>query len=337
MLMAGHRSLNLTKSSQLCLKGLRLSSVLTSLVGVISSPSRSNIRMRSKNSKVALIVKTFNAQPHLDRLLAAIARQSLEPNRFLAIDSGSTDGTPAVLAEFGAEVYTIPANRFDDALHRVLDRLIETHQFVILLDQDAIPVREEAFANLLDVFSDSSIGLVYGRQLPRDVATAIEAHSVFFSFPDESSIRSLTDRQRLGMKTIFCSNAFAAYRTATLSEVDVVLADILGSEDQTIAGRMLLEDWKLAYSTQGTVIHSRGHTIWQDCCRQFQVGVSHANNRWLLNEFARTEWQQRLCFLRSEAGYLASCAPELIPLALLRAVVNLAAYELGFASRYRLT
>src|SRR5687768_4989222 len=79
-----------------------------------------NIGMRPTKPKVALIVRTFNAQPHLERLLAAIGRQSVVPNRLLAIDLGSTDGTAARLEDFGAEVYAIPPCGFDDNLRGLL-------------------------------------------------------------------------------------------------------------------------------------------------------------------------------------------------------------------------
>ncbi|MER5333446.1 glycosyltransferase family A protein [Micromonospora sp. NPDC002717] len=54
--------------------------------------------------KVSVVVPTHDSGPHIEKLVASLLRQSLPPAEFEAVfvDDGSTDGTPARLAELAA-------------------------------------------------------------------------------------------------------------------------------------------------------------------------------------------------------------------------------------------
>ncbi|BBI49658.1 hypothetical protein HORIV_20790 [Vreelandella olivaria] len=57
----------------------------------------------------------------------------------------------------------------------------------------------------------------FGRQLPHPDASPIAAHARYFNYPDESRVVATADIPRLGIKTAFLSNSFAAYRREALS------------------------------------------------------------------------------------------------------------------------
>ena len=68
-------------------------------------------------------------------------------------------------------------------------------EILIYLTQDAVPFDADAFANLVAHFEDAEIGAAYGRQLPREKASPIEAHARHFSYPAASRVRSWESRR----------------------------------------------------------------------------------------------------------------------------------------------
>jgi len=127
---------------------------------------------------------------------------------------------------------------------------------------------------------------------------------------------------------VFSSDSFAAYRASALTAVGSFPEDCYFAEDQVVAARLLLAGWKLAYVADAQVIHSHGYSLVEDFKRNFDVGVFHATNPWLLREFGSAE-RAGLGFVASELRYLLNCAPWSIVSALLRTLVKYAGYRIG--------
>lgn len=197
-----------------------------------------------------------------------------------------------------------------------------------MLTQDAIPANADAFLKIVEPFEEISVGMAYGRQLPRPRASAIERHARLHNYPDRSEARSLADKERLGAKTAFCSNSFAAYRVSSLEAVGNFPKGVIFAEDQIVAGKMLLAGMKIAYAADAQVIHSHAYTIAEEFKRYFDIGAFHAHNQWLIEQFGQPEgegWK----FFRSEIAYLLKNDPWLLASCLPRTVAKYAAYKLG--------
>jgi rhamnosyltransferase len=280
-------------------------------------------------AKVAVIIPTLNAEKHLAAQLPALARQCLPPSAFLIVDSSSRDATREIYREFGAGVVQIDQASFNHGgTRRYAASLRPDAELVIMMTQDAIPASPDSFAKLLAAFADDEVGLAYGRQLPRPRSRAIERHARIVNYPEESATRVLADRKRLGVKTTFCSDSFAAYRRAALEQVGSFPEDALFAEDQVVAGRMLLNGWRIAYQAEATVIHSHEYSIGQDFTRYFDAGVFHSRNPWLIESFGRAEGEG-LRFVKSELRYLAKEEPQSIPSALARTLAKYLGYRIG--------
>lgn len=280
-------------------------------------------------TRTAVIVPTYWANPHLDALLSALGRQGILPSQVLAIDSSSGDDTVERFKAYGARVHTIPENEFDHGGTRAKAAgLCSDSDFLIYLTQDAYPVDGFAFENLLKPFEDPSIGLAYGRQLPRTGAGAIERHARFFNYGAQSEVRDADARQRLGIKSVFCSNSFAAYRSSALRDVGGFPHKAHFAEDQVVAGRMLLKGYRVAYVADACVQHSHNYSIAQDFKRYVDVGIFHGRNTWLLEAFGKAEGEG-FRFVRSELIYLIRHEPKALPSALVRTVAKYVGYRIG--------
>ncbi|MCH8097935.1 MAG: glycosyltransferase family 2 protein [Proteobacteria bacterium] len=283
---------------------------------------------------LALVIPTLDAGRHVDRMVTALKAQTLRPSRFLVIDSGSSDDTVARFGDAGARIHTIPPSEFDHGGTRQLAvDMLPDAEFVIFLTQDAVPAHPEAFANLVQAFEDDRVGVAYGRQLPAPGANPLATHARLFNYPDESHVRSLSDARRYGVKTVFCSNSFAAYRRAALMEAGGFRSRLILSEDSVAAAAILVAGWNLHYVADARVYHSHDYTSAQEFRRYFDIGVLHATADGLVERFGKPEGEGRR-FVVSELAYLLRKGPAFIPLALVRTVSKYVAYRLGHIERH---
>jgi rhamnosyltransferase len=280
-------------------------------------------------ARISVVIPTLNAGPYLSALLPALARQGLAPEQFLVVDSESDDATCDEFRRFGATVVGIERRTFNHGGTRqfAVDLRPEA-DIVVMMTQDAIPQGDDTIARLVNAFTDPGVGMAYGRQLPRPTARGIERHARLVNYPPRSEIRELEDRARFGVKTVFCSDSFAAYRVTALAAVGGFPLDAFFAEDQLVAGQMLMEKWQIAYCGDAEVIHSHGYTVAEEFRRYFDVGVFHGRNRWLIDTFGTPEGEG-LRFIRSELTYLALHDPMLLLSAIVRTFAKYAGYKMG--------
>jgi len=285
-------------------------------------------------SRAALCIPTLNAGPHAAALLASIQEQSLQPARFVVIDSASADGSPALFVAAGARVISIGRSEFNHGATRQM--AVEQSpgaEILLFLTHDAIPAGPEAFRTLLRCFEDPTVGAAYGRQLPREGANPVEAHARIFNYPGTSRTKSRGDAPELGLKTAFISNSFAAYRRTALAEAGGFPGDVILGEDTCVAARMLLLGWRVAYCAQAAVYHSHAYSLAGEFRRYFDTGVLHARQPWIRREFGQAGGEG-LRYVLSELRFLRRQRPGAIPAGLLRNGLKMIGYRLGMLERW---
>ncbi|HET9063181.1 MAG TPA: glycosyltransferase [Candidatus Binatia bacterium] len=277
----------------------------------------------------ALVVPTLNAGALVRDLFGAIRTQTARAVVDLLLDSTSDDQTPDLARASGAQVLNIPRADFDHGATRqlALDHIGDV-PIVVFLTQDAIPADANAFERLVAAFDDATVAAAYGRQLPRDGAGVAEAHARLFNYPSESFVKSLADAARLGIKTPFLSNSFAAYRVSALREAGGFPRRTLFGEDMYVAAKLLLAGHRIAYVADATVWHSHSYSLGAEFRRYFDVGAFHARNPWIMQKFGRAGSEGR-AYVRSELGYAAKRAPAAIPGLLLRDALKLLGMQVG--------
>ena len=277
---------------------------------------------------ISLIIPTLNAGPFIPDLVRSLDLLAFPPSRVTIIDSSSSDDTRRIFSEWGATVLSISRNDFDHGgTRRLASARCSDAEIQIFLTQDALPLPGSLSA-IIRAFDDPLVGMAYGRQLPRPTAAAIERFARIHNYPEKSVVKSYADRKALGIRTIFASNSFAAYRKKVLDEVGGIPSNSYFGEDQVVAAEMLLLGYRLAYCADARVVHSHQYTVMDDFRRYFDVGVFHSHNPRLLSEFGtvdRAGWR----YLATELSYLRRHAVWLVPEALLRSAAKLFAYRLG--------
>ena len=283
--------------------------------------------------KVNVYIPTLNGGKRFLELLQALAGQNLPVQHYVAVDSGSTDGTVEAARASGFEVMGLGGTGFDHGGTRqsAIDRYPQADIY-IFLTQDAIPADVSALTNLVRTFDDSQIGMAYGRQLPHPGATLQESHARLFNYPPQSQVRSLADAAKYGIKTISCSNSFAAYRRTAFEEGGGFPLGTIMGEDVIMAGKLLLKGWAMAYAGDASVYHSHDYSVREEFERYFDIGVFHSDNRWIFDSFGRADGEG-FRYAKSEIRYVGRRNPLLLPKVSCSFVAKWLGYKLGLAHR----
>ena len=278
---------------------------------------------------VGIVIPTYNAAGHWQALRAGLDRQGLRAGQILIVDSSSSDETRTLARQSGYQLIRIPKSEFGHGCTRqAACEYLPWAEFLLFMTQDAVLSNSNSVERLCHAMEDETVGVAYGRQIPRPEADAIERHGRLFNYPARSQVRTLDSRRQLGFKAAFCSNSFAVYRRRALDEVGGFPKNTIVSEEVTVAARMLLAGWKTVYQADAIVIHSHRLTLRKEFSRYFDIGVHHGRERWLLEVFGNAG-NEGLHFVKSELGFLWSTEPDLIPVSLLRTASKLIAYKLG--------
>lgn len=282
---------------------------------------------------VSIIIPTLNAGRYIGNLLESLHKQSID-SEIIIIDSTSADKTAKIAESFNVKTIVIKREDFNHGRTRNLAQSMAKGEILIYITQDAVPVNEYAIENLIKPFyKDEKIGAVYGRQLPRQKANPIESHARLFNYPPINHVKTMGDASKLGLKTVFISNSFAAYRRYALIDVGWFPSNTIMSEDTYVGAKMILRGWKIAYRADACVYHSHDYTPLEEFNRYFDIGVFHAREPWIRICFGQAEGEG-LRYFWSELRYLWNKNLFLIPSSILRTILKLAGYRLGIMEQY---
>jgi rhamnosyltransferase len=274
-------------------------------------------------------VPTLNGGQRFRDCLKALKAQKPEADEIIVIDSGSQDGTAEAAGQEGCRVVSISQRDFRHGGTRQLGAsLAKDKEILIYLTQDAVLANTSAVGILIAALQQPEVAAAYGRQLPRQDADPIEAHGRLFNYSQKSQIRSFTDALQLGIKTAFISNAFAAYRREALFDIGGFPLQLNFGEDMYVGGKLLQRGWKIAYCADAEVCHSHRYDILDEFKRNYDIGIFHSREYWLLETFG-TAFGEGLKFVTSEMRYMWKNAPGFMPLVLLRSSARWLGYALG--------
>ena len=224
--------------------------------------------------KVSVIIPTLNAERWISQQLRMLLSQTVAAE-ILVIDSGSTDGTAAVVSSFGPRVrlLQIPRESFDHGGTRDFALRQSAGDWVVFFTQDAIPADGRCIETLLSAFSSPDIGAVYGRQIARPDAPEYEKLTRQFNYPAEARIWREADIPRYGVKSYFFSDACSAYRRDVYLAVGGFDTPIVTNEDMMLAAKLLHGGYALAYAPEAAVYHSHRYTLREEYRRNKKIGL----------------------------------------------------------------
>ena len=256
--------------------------------------------------KYYIIFPVLNASSDLKYIFDGIRLQKgLNRKDVFFIDSSSIDDTVTKLKKNQYnKIFPIERNEFNHGgTRQMAAEMCQDADILIYMTQDAYLASPESVNNILKFFDDSKVSAVCGRQLPHKNANPLARHARVFNYPEKTEIKDESDISKQGIKVPFISNSFSAYRRSVLMEVGGFPADTILSEDMYVAAKMVLAGYKIVYSGEATCYHSHNYTPLSEFKRYFDIGVFHAREPWIRENFGGAG-DEGLRFVKSELKYV---------------------------------
>jgi glycosyltransferase involved in cell wall biosynthesis len=199
------------------------------------------------------VIRAFNEEEHIGRLLTGILRQTMENIEIVLVDSGSTDSTVSIASRFPVKIVKIPPEEF--TFGRALNRGIEVSrgEFIVIISAHCYPVYPDWLELLIEPFQNQLVAAVYGKQRGGD-SNHFSEHQFFRTyFPDIS---------QLDQGQPYTHNANASIRRS-LWELNPYNENLTGLEDLAWSSWAKDQGFKIAYVAGAEIIHTHNETYRQ--------------------------------------------------------------------------
>ena len=213
----------------------------------------SNKMNKEMNPPVAsIIVRTFNEEKYIDRLLKAIFQQFFDNFEVILVDSGSTDATISIAKRYPVKIVSLNPENFSFGRSLNIGCQCASGDFLVFLSGHVYPTKSDWLENLLKMFKDPKVALVYGKQRGDNPVTKFSEHRIFEKlFPDKSIPVQ---------NTPFYNNANAAIRR-NLWEKMTYNEILPGLEDLDWAKRTIERGYYISYSADAEIIHTHNENL----------------------------------------------------------------------------
>jgi len=199
----------------------------------------------------SVIIRSYNEQKHIRRLLEGIKRQTVFLDiEVILVDSGSDDDTVIIAREYGVKIININPEEF--SFGRALNRGCHAAQgrFLLFASAHVYPLYTDWIEKMLRPFSDEKTALVYGRQVGCEISKYSEQQLFNKWFPPVSNYDQLLS---------FCNNANCAIRKSAW-ESQPYDENLTGLEDLDWASKIKARNLKIAYEALALIVHVHEET-----------------------------------------------------------------------------
>lgn len=197
-----------------------------------------------------IIIRAYNEEKHLGRLLEGIRHQTLKDVEVILVDSGSTDSTVEIAESYGAHVVRISSEEFTFGRSLNCGLREASSEFIVIASAHVYPVYPDWLAALLYPLLDEHVALSYGKQRAPESAYYSEKQIFHQWYPETANPRQ---------GTVFCNNANAAIRRS-LWEKHPYDETLTGLEDLAWAKWAGEQGYEIAYVPEAEIIHIHEET-----------------------------------------------------------------------------
>ncbi len=195
--------------------------------------------------KCSVVIRAYNEEKHIGRLLEGIASQDLKNVEIILVDSGSSDSTVKISNKYSVKLVEISSEEF--TFGRSLNKGIEAAQgeFIAIISAHCYPVYSDWLSQLVKAMENSEIAVSYGKQRAGE-SNQYSEHQWFEKyFPDLS-------QPRQGHP--YSHNANAMIRRS-LWEENPYGENLTGLEDLAWSSWAMEQGYGISYVSEAEIIH----------------------------------------------------------------------------------
>ncbi len=209
--------------------------------------------------ETSIVIRAFNEERHLPRLLEAIKQQAYRDFEVIVVDSGSFDGTPEIALRYGARLLRIASHDFTFGYS--LNAGIRGSQgwYIVIVSAHALPLDSSWLGGLIDPLRDPSVAMVYGRQLGTPTSKFSELQDFRRMFGPERVV--------LPPRTFLANNANSAIRK-DLWEQHPFDEALPGLEDIEWTKHWMEHNHRVVYEPQSAIYHIHEES-WRQVRRRY--------------------------------------------------------------------
>lgn len=200
--------------------------------------------------KVSVVVRCFNEEKYLDRLLKAIFIQEGVRVEVVVVDSGSTDSTLKIASKYPVKITKIAFSDFSFGKSLNIGCKQSRGQYLVIASAHVFPTSTDWLRKMIKPFENFKIGLVYGRQVG-DKSTKFSEHQIFHELFETKS--------DYDQKSVFCNNANSAIRKKIWRNIKYD-ENLSGLEDIDWSKKIKSIGYKIAYLSEAEVIHTHNES-----------------------------------------------------------------------------
>ncbi len=208
---------------------------------------------KQKLPRVSIVIRAFNEEKHIGRLLAAIRKQTIHNPEIIMVDSGSTDKTVAIARPYHVRVVHIKPKDFTFGRSLNVGIAAAHGDVVVLASAHILPMHNDWLVNLVGPFRDAKVALTYGKQRGTKESKFSEAQHWLRWYPERSNFD-----QPHG----YSNNANAAVRRRVWKQ-NPFDEELTGLEDLAWGSWARQAGYKIAYVANAGVLHLHDESVAQ--------------------------------------------------------------------------
>lgn len=193
----------------------------------------------------SIIIRAYNEEKHIARLLDGIAHQSVRDVQVVLVDSGSTDQTVKLANKYNVEIIHIKPQDFTFGHSLNAGIQVATADLIVIASAHVYPVYPDWLEKLLEPFQDKKVALTYGKQRGCDTSHFSEKQIFTHWYPEKT---------QLNQRNPFCNNANAAIRKSLWTK-QPYNENLPALEDLAWARWVYDKGYKIAYVAEAEIVH----------------------------------------------------------------------------------
>ncbi|MCR4903611.1 MAG: glycosyltransferase [Butyrivibrio sp.] len=284
---------------------------------------------------VDVIIPTYKPNDEFIKLMDMLEKQLVMPKHIILINTEKKIYDEFLNKHPGFEerysnllVKHVTKEEFNHGGTRNLGASISDADCFLFMTQDAIPKDFMLISNLLKALEDETVAAAYARQYPRPECNLTERYNRKFNYPAESMRKTQADKEKLGIKTYFCSNVCAMYRRDIFEKLGGFINKTIFNEDMIYAGTAMQAGYAVCYVAEAAVVHSHNYTCMQQFHRNFDLGVSQIDHPEIFGDLKSEN--EGIKMVKRSVGHFAHIGKHyLIPNYILLCASRWLGYKLG--------
>lgn len=212
----------------------------------------------------SVVIRTYNEESHIGRLLTGLLEQTVVPDDIIIVDSGSTDATLSIVSRFPVSIIKIDKSEFSFGRSLNFGCKAAKNDLILIVSAHVYPIYKNWVELMLNKFEDFEVALVYGGQCGDDTTHYSEKCIMRNWFPkDGETVQDHT----------FCNNANAAIRKAAWEKYKYN-EELTGLEDVDFARRVKDDGYKIVYQHDAEIVHVHEQTYKQIYNRYYREALA---------------------------------------------------------------